>query len=349
MAEIVIRLEQVEKSFCSDFLRRRQPVLRALSLSVRQGETFAFLGHNGAGKTTTIKALLGLVRIDGGNLEILGRRPGDRGALSRIGYLPENPYFYDHLTGRELLGLMADLHGLDHRNTGRRVGEILELVGMGARADRPMRGYSKGMLQRIGMGQALINDPDLVVLDEPMGGLDPIGRHHIRAIIAELKARGKTIFLSSHILPDVEAVADRAAILSDGQVRRTVDLNSDDRGFRPMELQCRGLAGPDIESLRSQGFTVENRNDVSWVRIDEEHLVSEAVLAVQRRSGQILQMGPVRTSLEEIFVQEVAAGGQGTAAVGVGVGVGDETRGQVRRILDQLEEPRSGDSREVRT
>ena len=345
MAEIIIRLEKVEKSYCSDFLRRRQPVLQELSLSVRRGETFAFLGHNGAGKTTTIKALLGLIKIDGGSLEVLGCEPGNRSALSRIGYLPENPYFYDHLTGRELLVLMAELHGLERRNMARRVGEILELVGMGPRADRRMRGYSKGMLQRIGMGQALINDPDLVLFDEPMGGLDPIGRHHIRAIIAELKARGKTIFLSSHILPDVEAVADRAAIITGGQVRRTIDLNSDDRGFRPMELQCRGLSEQDINSLRSQGFTVENRNDVSWVRINEEHLVAEAVLAVQRRSGQILQMGPVRTSLEEIFVQEVAASGPGTTAVDVG----QKTRGQVRRILDQLEELPSSDSREVRS
>jgi ABC-2 type transport system ATP-binding protein len=343
MAEIIIRLDQVDKSFSSDFLRRRQPVLRELSFTVHRGETFAFLGHNGAGKTTTIKALLGLIRVDAGRLEVLGRKPGDRGALSRIGYLPENPYFYDHLTGRELLGLMADLHGLDRRNARRRVGEILELVGMETRSDRRMRTYSKGMLQRIGLGQALINDPDLVILDEPMGGLDPVGRHHMRAIIAELKARGKSIFLSSHILPDVEAVADRAAIISDGHLCRTIDLNSDDRGFRPMELQCRGLADADIASLRGQGFTVETRNDVAWVRISEEHLVAEAVLAVQRTSGQILQMGPVRTSLEEIFVQEVAASSQGTGSLDVG----ERTRGEVRRILDHLEQPRSGASREV--
>lgn len=345
MAETIIRLDQVDKGFCSDFLRRRQPVLRELSLTVERGETFAFLGHNGAGKTTTIKALLGLIRVDAGRIEILGHKPGDRGALARIGYLPENPYFYDHLTGRELLGLMAELHDLDHRDTRRRVGEILELVGMESRADRRMRGYSKGMLQRIGLGQALINDPELLVLDEPMGGLDPVGRHHIRTIVAELKARGKTIFLSSHILPDVEAVADRAAILNDGHLRRTIDLNSDDRGFRPMELQCRGLAENEIISLRGQGFTVETRNDVAWVRISEEHLVAEAVLAVQRTSGQILQMGPVRTSLEEIFVQEVAAGSQGMDSVDVG----ETTRGQVRRILDHLEKPRSGSSREVRS
>lgn len=345
MAEISIRLEAVEKTFSSDFLRRRQPVLRGISLEVRRGETFAYLGHNGAGKTTTIKSLLGLIRLDGGRVEVLGHSPGHRAALGRLGYLPENPYFYDHLTGRELLGLMADLHGLDRRIARRRVDEILELVGVGAKADRRMRGYSKGMLQRIGMGQALINDPDLLLLDEPMGGLDPIGRHHIRAIVSELKARGKTIFLSSHILSDVEAIADRAAIISEGALRRVIDLNADERAFRRMELQCRGLSDAEVASLRSQGFETEARNDITWIRIDEPHLVSEAVLAVQRTSGQILQLGPVRTSLEEIFVQEVVASGQETAALDVG----DNTREQVRRILDHIEDPTSGPTREVRS
>lgn len=341
MAECSIRLDKFEKSYCSDFLRRRKAVLRGITLEVRPGETFAYLGHNGAGKTTTIKALLGLIKVDAGRVELLGCKPGDRGALARVGYVPENPYFYDHLTGRELLGLMAGLHGLDRRTTRRRVDEILELVGVQSSADRRMRTYSKGMLQRIGMGQALINDPDLLVLDEPMGGLDPIGRHHIRAIIAELKARGKTIFMSSHILSDVEAIADRAAIISEGLLRRVIDLKSDERSFRRMELQCRGLTDEDSDALRDHGFDVQTRNDISWIRIDEAHLVSEAILAVQRTSGQILQLGPVRTSLEEIFVQEVAASGHESAALDAG----DQTREQVRRILDHIEGPYSGGTR----
>jgi len=343
MADTIIRLDEIRKTFSSDFLRRRRTVLQGISLEVHRGETFAFLGHNGAGKTTTIKSLLGLIRIDSGSIELLGREPGDRSALSRIGYLPENPYFYDHLSGRELLGLMADLHGLSRGIARRRVGEILELVGMKEKADQRMRGYSKGMLQRIGLGQALINDPDLVVLDEPMGGLDPIGRHHIRAVIAELKARGKTIFMSSHILSDIEAIADRASILSDGVLRRIVELDEVGRGFRAMELQCRGLDRAATEALRSQGFDVDARNDVAWVRVEEAHLLSEAVLAVQRAGGVVLQAGVVRTNLEEVFVQEVTAGGS-TAQ-----DVGEQTREQVRRILDQISTPASGNATEVRS
>jgi ABC-2 type transport system ATP-binding protein len=345
MAEIIIRLHEVRKQFSSDFLRRRREVLQGISLDVERGETFAFLGHNGAGKTTTIKALLGLIRLGGGEIEVLGRRPGDRLALGRIGYLPENPYFYDHLTGRELLGLMAELHGLAPQIARRRVDEILELVGMRDRAGQRMRGYSKGMLQRIGLGQALINDPDLVVLDEPMGGLDPIGRHHIRAVISELKARGKTIFLSSHILSEVEAVADRASILSDGVLRRVVDLKSDERGFRRMELQCRGLHDEQVHQLREQGFELETRNDITWIRVDEPHLIAEAVLAVQRMGAVILQLGPVRTGLEQVFVQEVAAAGSGDAKADHVV----NTRDQVRRILDQISDQTPEESPEVRS
>jgi ABC-2 type transport system ATP-binding protein len=343
MAETIIRIHELRKGFRSDFLRRRHEVLRSVSLEVERGEAFAFLGHNGAGKTTTIKALLGLIRIDGGEIELLGRRPGDRGALSRIGYLPENPYFYDHLTGRELLGLMADLHGIEYRLGRRRVDEILELVGIRDQADRRMRGYSKGMLQRIGLGQALINDPELVVLDEPMGGLDPIGRHHIRAVIAELKARGKTIFLSSHILSDVEAIADRASILNQGELRRVIDLNAPDHEFRPMELQVRGLDGAQVTHLRDQGFAVNSSNDITWVRVEEAHQVAEAVMAVQRGAGHILQLAPVRTNLEKIFVQEVVASGHGESAIDVG----ENTREQVRRILDQIADPVSGSTPEV--
>jgi ABC-2 type transport system ATP-binding protein len=344
MAEQIIRLDEVRKTFSSDFLRRRRPVLQGISLEVHRGETFAFLGHNGAGKTTTIKSLLGLIRIDSGAIQIFGREPGDRSVLARIGYLPENPYFYDHLSGRELLGLMAELHGLSRTVARRRVGEILELVGMEEKADQRMRGYSKGMLQRIGLGQALINDPDLVVLDEPMGGLDPIGRHHIRAVIAELKARGKTIFMSSHILSDIEAIADRASILSDGVLRRIVDLNVSNTGFRAMELQCRGLGDAGVAALANQGFDVDARNDVAWVRVDEPHQIAEAINAVQRAGAAILQMGAVRTSLEEVFVKEVTAG-----AAGSGLDVGEQTREQVRRILDQISTPVADASEEVRS
>jgi ABC-2 type transport system ATP-binding protein len=345
MTDTMLRLTDIRKSFRSDFLRRRRQVLSGISLEVQRGETFAFLGHNGAGKTTTIKSMLGLIRIDGGEIEIFGHEPGNRSALARIGYLPENPYFYDHLTGRELLAFMADLHGLGRRVAQRRVGEILELVGMQAKADQRMRGYSKGMRQRIGLGQALINDPDLLVLDEPMGGLDPIGRHHIRAIVGELKSRQKTIFLSSHILSDVEAIADRASILSEGVLRRIVDLNADERSARRMELQCRGLSSEEMDELRRQGYELDSRNDIAWIRVDGPQLISRAVHAVSQTGATILQMGPVRNNLEQVFVQEVTGAGDGVHSLDVG----EQTREQVRRILDQISSPSPDSKSEVRS
>jgi ABC-2 type transport system ATP-binding protein len=345
MTDTILRLTDLRKSFRSDFLRRRRDVLKGISLEVQRGEAFAFLGHNGAGKTTTIKSMLGLIRIDGGEIEVFGHAPGARSCLSRIGYLPENPYFYDHLTGRELLRFMADLHGLGRKVARRRVDDILELVGMEAKSDQRMRGYSKGMRQRIGLGQALINDPDLLVLDEPMGGLDPIGRHHIRAIVGELKSRGKTIFLSSHILSDVEAIADRAAILNEGVLRRIVDLNADERTARRMELQCRGLTPENVEELRRQGLELDTRNDIAWIRVDGPQMIAHAVQAVAETGAAILQMGPVRTNLEQVFVQEVTGG----AAGGHGLDVGEQTRDQVRRILDQISSPASGQAPEVRS
>ena len=170
MAQAACRFEKVSKSYRTGFFSRALPVLTEVSFEVQRGETFAYLGHNGAGKTTTIKVLLGLIRLTAGTVEVLGHAPGAPAALARIGYVPENPMFYDHLSGRELLQMVADLHRLPRSEGRRRIDELLELVDMQDRADRRMKGYSKGMRQRIGLAQALINDPELVVLDEPMGG-----------------------------------------------------------------------------------------------------------------------------------------------------------------------------------
>ncbi len=334
----VLRFRAVSKCFHSDFLRRRREVLRSIDFDVERGETFAYLGHNGAGKTTSIKALLGLIRVDGGSIEVFDSAPGDKGALARTGYLPENPYFYEHLSGREFLRLVADLHGLDRRLGRSRVSEVLELVSMSAKADQRMRGYSKGMRQRIGLAQALMNDPEFLVLDEPMGGLDPMGRHHIRTIIAELKSRGKTIFLSSHILADVEAVADRAAILTEGTLRRIVDLRDRSLDGRGMEIHCRGMEVAATQSLREHGFSVDVDNETARVLVADRDHLADAIREVQQAGAYVLSVHPVRVDLESIFLSEVAAAGHETA---IAHDSEAETREQVRRILDNLIDPAS--------
>lgn len=302
----VCRFQQVSKCFRTGMLLRRIPVLDDISFSVEPGETFAYLGHNGAGKTTTIKALLGLIRVEG-TVEIHGQAPGSVAARARTGYLPENPYFYDHLTGREFLELAAQLHGLPRADSARRVDEVLDLVGMRDRQERRLRTCSKGMLQRIGLAQALIGDPDLVILDEPMGGLDPVGRAQVRGILEELRRRGKTLFMSSHILADVESLADRAAILVEGRLRRVVDLNDLRQEDRMMVVHARGLREDVCQSIAAQQLKVEEAGQAQRIPVADPAMVSWVVDQVVSSGAQLLQVAARRRSLEDIFLQEVGA------------------------------------------
>src|SRR5580698_10714828 len=214
------------KDYAVGFWRKRPyRALDRLTLEVEPGEVFGFLGPNGAGKTTTLKLLMQLVFPSSGHAEILGRPLGDLSMKRRIGYLPENPYFYDHLTAEELLVYFAALFG--YRGTGRRarVSRLLDEVGLGAERRLQLRKFSKGMLQRVGIAQALINDPDLVIFDEPMSGLDPLGRRDVRSLILRLRDRGCTVFFSSHVLSDAEALCSRVAILAKGRLVATGRLN----------------------------------------------------------------------------------------------------------------------------
>lgn len=218
---VVIQTQGLSKAYRTGFwLNQRVTSLQNCSLTIYQGETFGLLGPNGAGKTTLLKTLLGIIRPTGGQAQLLGHNLGDRTVKQRVGYLPENPYFYDFLTGWEFLHYTAGLFGLSAAASQGRILELLDLVGLSPATvkKKQLRQYSKGMLQRIGMAQALINDPDLVFLDEPMSGLDPAGRFQVREIILALKQAGKTIFFNSHILSDVEVICDRVAILDQGEL-----------------------------------------------------------------------------------------------------------------------------------
>lgn len=218
MSDLVIQVEGLVKDHFSNFLRKRFRVLDGLSLQVRKGETYGLLGPNGAGKTTTQKLLLGLLRPTGGTVTVLGCQPGDPKSLARLGFLPENPYFYTYLTAYEFLDFFARLFDLPSSLRRERISDLLKLVSLEEARDRPLRKFSKGMLQRIGVAQALLNDPDLVFFDEPNSGLDPIGRRDIRHIMLKLKEQGKTVFFNSHMLPDVREVCDRVGVLHRGKM-----------------------------------------------------------------------------------------------------------------------------------
>jgi ABC-2 type transport system ATP-binding protein len=217
-----ISLENIHRSFKNHFWEKKKKILKGISLEVRQSEVFGFLGPNGAGKTTTIKVITGLLRADSGSAEVFGNPAGTIEAKKRIGFLPESPYFYEHLSGSEFLKIHAMLCNRHEKSND--VLRLLEKVGLANAADLQLRKYSRGMLQRIGIAQALIGDPDILILDEPLTGLDPIGRKEVKDLILEEKAKGKTIFFSSHILPDAEAVCDRIGIIIDGKIMAVGEL-----------------------------------------------------------------------------------------------------------------------------
>jgi ABC-2 type transport system ATP-binding protein len=268
---------------------------------------FGFLGPNGAGKTTTIRILMGLIRASGGSAHILGQPVPSRAARARLGFLPESPYFYDYLTVAEVLDLAGRLFGLTRQERGKRADQLIELVGLERARDTPLKKYSKGMLQRAGIAQALVNDPDLVVLDEPMSGLDPIGRREVRDIIESLREQGKTVFFSSHILADVELSCDRAGILVKGRMRDVGALDEliDQRvrrteiGFRVSEdLSEQALAELSAPAERVRHRGLEYRVELGAERDIEEYL------AVMRRLGvKLVSVIPQHETLEDLFIR----------------------------------------------
>ncbi len=221
-----LRLHEVKYHFTTDWARKKVQVLNNVSLTVHRGESFGFLGHNGAGKTTTIKAILGLIQVRHGTIEIFGNDHHSPHARREVGYLPEQPYFYDHLTVRELLELYACLAGVPRSQRSDEVSRVLSCVQLTSRTKSRMRTLSKGLTQRVALAQAMLNSPKLLILDEPFSGLDPVGRREFRDIFAELKRNGTTIFVSSHILSDVEFLCDRASIMVKGEIKGIYDLRT---------------------------------------------------------------------------------------------------------------------------
>lgn len=283
-------------------------VLSDVSLSVREGEIFGFLGHNGAGKTTTMKILLGLLRATNGQVKLLGAPAENVAVRARIGYLPESPYFYDYLTAEEFLCFYGKLAGLDRQTIQKRIPQLLERVSLTEARHRQLRKFSKGMLQRIGLAQALIHDPELVILDEPMSGLDPIGRKEVRDLILGLRDQGKTVFFSTHIISDVEMVCDRVGILSRGKMLalgRIEDLVNAHTA-RSVEVVCDGVVGDDLHDVKKLAVRILQRGERCLIILSgQDHL--EKVLAVLRQAGgRLVSVIPHKGSLEEIFLEQTS-------------------------------------------
>jgi ABC-2 type transport system ATP-binding protein len=301
-----IEIQNLSKDYEVGFWRKRKVrALDGLSLSVEPGQIFGFLGANGAGKTTTLKLLMGLIYPTGGAARILGRDIGDTSMHALIGYLPENPYFYDYLTAREFLNYCAQLFGQDRSSRSRRTKEILALVNLEKTSwDRQLRKFSKGMLQRVGLAQALVNDPLIVFLDEPMSGLDPVGRREVRDLIASLRTQGKTVFMCSHILSDIEVLCDNVAILKGGRLAHAGSL--DELRARESALIEVIATGADAAAMNQQlGSTAKVTTTASGLRIEvaDEKEVDEVIAALRKTNGKLVSVQPVRQSLEELFLE----------------------------------------------
>jgi len=302
----VLEIENLFKSFKVGFIPKKREILKGVSLSVAGGEIFGYLGPNGAGKTTTLKCVLGLIFPDRGKIEIFGHPPLSAKGREHLGYLPENPYFYDYLTAAEFLDFYARLFGLRKKDKEDKIATLLRLVGMEKARDLQLRKFSRGMLQRVGLAQALINDPALLFLDEPLGGLDPLGRKELRDVIVRLKQEGKTIFLCSHILQDIEMICDRVAIIVGGRVINQGALQSL-ISERVLFTEVT-LSGIDPADLIDLGEPVSTLGDRILLKVFQEDNIENLMALVHERRGRIHSLVPRTQTLEDIFVEMVRQG-----------------------------------------
>ena len=305
--DAVVEVLDLIKDYRPGFGLRRKRVLHGVSFSVQRGEIYGFVGPNGAGKTTTLKALMGLIRPSGGQARILGCDVSENDFREHIGFLPENPYFYGYLTAREILDFYARLSGLDGESRRQRVPELLEWVGLAEASESRLRTFSKGMLQRVGIAQALVHNPEVVFLDEPMSGLDPIGRKEIRDVILRLKSEGKTVFMNTHILSDVETICDRVAIIVAGQIRyegRIEDFLHEDDLMSDVVLS---YLPPELGDVLEADFGARVRGVGGCVELRvREKQVSEVLRLGLEAGAEVVSVTPHRVSLEKIFLEAVS-------------------------------------------
>ena len=296
-----IETHDLAKTYRSGFFLRPVVGLKSLSIQVEQGQIFGFIGPNGAGKTTTIKILMGLQAATRGTATMFGRDHSEPEARRRVGFLPERPYFYEHLTAREMLRFFGQLFDVPSDVRERRAEELLERVDLKRWGDVPLRKYSKGMLQRVGLCQALIHDPDLLVLDEPMSGLDPVGRALVCDLILAEREKGRTVFFSSHILPDVQALSDEIAIVIKGELQ---GIGSIDKLIRRSSTWSDIVFSGDIQGEIPHGKIVRTEAQGHVVRVAPEH-VKDVVTFLYGKGATVVQIAPERVTLEDVFLSEL--------------------------------------------
>ncbi len=311
MTDAVIETTSLQKIYGS------RAVVSDLTLHVSQGEIFGFLGPNGAGKSTSVKMLLGLVRASSGSARVLGQPPGHPATMARVGFLPEHFRFHEWLQATELLDLHGTLYGMDAAARRRRIAEVLELVGLTEHARRPIAGFSKGMLQRIGLAQALLNEPALVFLDEPTSALDPFGRRLVRGIIHTLKERGTTVFLNSHLLGEVEATCDRVSFIKEGRVLRTLGLHDLREEYVIVEVRAANVTPPMLGALhRLTGHPVQASNGhgpqpgdpipaTFELTVSSEDILPAIAEHLLAGGARLYGLTPRRVSLEQRFLDIV--------------------------------------------
>jgi ABC-2 type transport system ATP-binding protein len=303
-----VEITNLTKDYEVGFWRKRKVrALDDLSLSIDEGQIFGFLGANGAGKTTTLKLLMRLIFPTGGSARILGHDIHDVRMHRRIGYLPENPYFYDYLTARELVEYCAELFGLDSAERRKRAADLLARVKLDEkRWDTQLRKFSKGMLQRVGLAQSLVNDPEIVFLDEPMSGLDPVGRREVRDLIAALRDEGKTVFMCSHILSDIEVLCDRVAILKRGRLALAGfwdELRARPDDPHQMEVMATGVDAATLKQHLANGHITPTPRGLR-IEISAENEIEEVLAALRKTGGKVVSVQPIKQSLEELFMDQ---------------------------------------------
>lgn len=304
----VLELDSVTKSYNRGLLGRKRPILEGLSLRIERGEVFGLLGHNGAGKTTTIRVILGLLRPEGGRVRLFDEDGVGRRSLSRIGFLGEETGFYPFLSGEETLRMTGEIFGIPRDVLGERTRRLLTAVGLQAKGRQKVKSYSKGMRQRLGIAVALMNDPEFLVLDEPYSGLDPLGRRQLRKLLLSLKDQGKTILMSSHIVPDVEAVCDRVGILAGGKIQRCLALRDIYQQKKtPVEVTAAGV-DPRVFDRPESGIELVYENPEAVVlRCEGRGVVKQIISKVYAFGGEIIEIKPLKFSLEDYLLETLTA------------------------------------------
>jgi len=305
MSELAVHTEGLTKIYKGDLGQKDVLGLDDLHLEVKEGEVFAFLGPNGTGKTTTIKLLTRLLHPTRGKVWILGRENSNRTAMENVGYMPEQPQLYGYLSGREFLHFVGQIFGLKSQERQRRIGRLLDRVGLGGRAEGLLRNYSRGMIQRVALAQALMNDPQLLILDEPMASLDPVGRKDFRDLILELRHQGKTIFFSSHILSDAEMIADRVGIVNQGKlvsVGKLDDLVTSQVASVEVTFTIEPSKLAHID-LKAEDAVV--RHQKVMIRLGNEQDIPELLHRIDGWGGRVTAIVPQRKTLEDVFMAEL--------------------------------------------